>query len=98
MAVKFIKFKHGEEIVATLEEDTLANPKVELKNMVKFVVTHEGVGMLPAYPLCKEDKITVDTNLISFTSDVDQEVYNHYQAQFGGVILPSAADTFKIVQ
>lgn len=98
MAVKFIKFKHGEEIVATVDEEALATDKVVLKNSVKFMPTHEGIAMLPAYPLCKDDSVTIKTDLISFTSDVDQEVHNHYQAQFGGVILPSVADTFKIIQ
>ncbi len=87
---RFIKLNNGEEIVASV---TAKGDKLELKNPVKFMMTHEGLGMMPFFPLCKEGPVLLDMNLVMLTMELDEEIYNAYQSKFGGIVLPTASQT-----
>jgi hypothetical protein len=94
MTVKFIKLNNGEEIVATV---AAKGEKLELTNPVKFMMTHEGLGMMPFFPLCEDKPVLIDGDLVMLTADLDKDIYNAYAERFGLILRPTTAQTMKIV-
>jgi hypothetical protein len=99
MAAKFVKLVTGEELVVDIEEK---DGSLFLKNPSRLMATKEGMALVPFFPLCKNEgmgkAIKLDAKYIMLVLDLDDEVYNGYNQQFGsGIVLPTAEQTMKIV-
>lgn len=98
MSAKFIKLTSGEEMVADIVDEK--DGVVGIKNPTRFIATKEGLGVMPFFPLAKcEDKIIkLDAKYIMLVLDLEDDIYNAYNSQFGsGIVLPTAQQTMKIV-
>jgi len=92
MAVKLIKLTNGEELVGDL---TTKKDKLHIKNAAKFIISHEGIGMMPYLPLTTDKEIVIDASLLMLTADLDVEVLNGYNQKFGsGIVIPT--NTLKL--
>lgn len=86
-SVKIMKLIWGEEIVGTIKsskDDTYV-----LENVVKFVISGEGVGMVPWMPFAKPGSIHLPKSSVAVTAPLEEEIENAYNAQFGNIIVPS---------
>lgn len=92
--VKFIKLNNGEELVASVEAK---GDNLKITNPVKFMMTQEGLGMMPFFPLCKDDSFQLAADLVMLTADLDSEIYNAYQSRFGGIQIPTPGQMMKII-
>ena len=84
MAIRMVKIISGEEVIADIE---ISSGVYTLKNPVRVVMTREGMGLAPWSPLIKEQKIQIRYDHVMFTAELDDEVYNGYNAQFGSGIV-----------
>lgn len=92
-AVKVIKLTNGEELVA---ECSLKNGKYTLKQPARFMISGDGIAMMPWLPLSDDKTFELDEKLIMLTASVDNEIRNAYSQRFGsGLVLP-AAQTLKL--
>lgn len=86
MAVRLVKLTTGEEFAADVSEK---DGKLVCKSAMKFVFSHEGVGMMPFLPLSKEDKFEIDVSLVMLKVELEDEVLNAYNVRHGsGLVLP----------
>ena len=92
--IKLVKLISGEELIADISTE---EGLTKLKNPVRLMVTHEGVGMAPFCPLSDAKEVTVLNDHIIYTIDVDQEVRNGYNQQFGTGIVTATANTLGIL-
>jgi hypothetical protein len=92
MAIKFAKLMNDEDIVADIEnaEDV---SKLTFKNPARLVITHQGVGMMPMNPFMKAKSVEIPKSYIVYTTDVDEEISNAYNAKFGSGIVLAPAGT-----
>jgi hypothetical protein len=93
--IQVLKLVTGEELVA----EVTCNPDcMVLKNPVRFVVTHEGAGLAPLSPFAKSKEIKILNTHIVWNDEVEGEVANAYNAQFGsGIVLAGANPNLKLV-
>ncbi len=99
MNVKVVKLVTGDEIVCDYTDN---GETVNLKNPARFVVTQQGVGMMPFSPFSSSTEFTVKSDHVLCVGDVEEEIYNGWSSQFGsGIVLAGAgssvaAKTLKI--
>jgi len=94
MNVKLVKLVTGEELIAEVEHK---QPVFELKNPIRLILSEKGVGMAPFSPFLDGDpvKIEIKEEHVICTGNVDIEVVNAYNQQFGsGIVL--ATPTLKL--
>jgi hypothetical protein len=88
MNIKLIKLTNGEELVGDL---TVKKGKLQIKNPAKFIISHDGIGMMPFLPLTTDKEIEIDESLLMLTANLDPEVESGYRQKFGdGLVLPSS--------
>ncbi len=93
MAIKFAKLMNDEDIVADIEDSAADATKFTFKNPARLVITHQGVGMMPMNPFMKAKSVEIPKSYIVYTTDVDDEISNAYNAKFGGGIVFAPAGT-----
>lgn len=93
--VNLIKLITGEEVIAYKEESK--DGMIVLKNPVKLAFSPEGVAMIPFAPFSKSDKITISSANVIFETELEDEVYNQYNSQFGSGLVVSSPD-LKVVK
>ncbi len=83
--VKLIKLITGEETIATIKKNDLTT---ELTNPVRVIFSQTGASLAPFSLFSKGDTITIKNEHILFETDVEDEVLNGYNAQFGtGIVI-----------
>jgi hypothetical protein len=97
MNIKVYKLLSGEDIVGELIR---TDEKIFiLKNVAKFVVTHQGIGMMPFFPYSKTEELTLKYEHVVCSGEVEDEVYSAYSAQYGtGIVLGTSQDLDTITQ
>ena len=88
-----IGLSSGEQIVAKLEDHSLTNDYLILKNPGMLVAAAEkGLGMAPwlMYTTAVKDGVTVNKNHVVFMAEPCTEIVNEYNAKYGnGLIIPT---------
>lgn len=92
MAIKFAKLLSDEDIVADVEQAEDVS-KFTFKNPARLVITHQGVGMMPMNPFMKGKSVDIPKSYVVYTTDVDDEILNAYNAKFGSGIVFAPAGT-----
>lgn len=90
--IKFAKLMNDEDIVADIENAEDAT-KFTFKNPARLVITQQGIGMMPMNPFMKGKSVEIPKSYIVYTTDVDDEISNAYNAKFGGGIVFAPAGT-----
>ena len=91
--IQITRLISGEEIVADI---TQKEGKFVFKNPVRIMMTREGLGMGPISPFAKmeqtkENIIEIREEHVVWATEVDEELANAYNAQFGnGIVVASA--------
>lgn len=85
--VKIMKLTWGEEIVATIK--STKDDVYVLENAVRFIMSDNGVGMVPWMPFAKAGPIHLPKSSVALTAPLEEEIENAYNAQFSSLILPS---------
>jgi hypothetical protein len=91
--VKLVKLITGEEVIAEIVDAK----KLTLKNPVKFVMSGEGVGMIPLSPFSTAKEIEIKDEHVMFVLDVEDEIKNGYNAQFGSGIVTATSTNMGII-
>lgn len=94
MAVKLVKLNTGEELAADVSVSESDPKSVVLKNAVTAFVTPDGARLaflpFPKFVARSSDRqIELKDSNIMFICDLDEEVENQYNANFGsGLVVP----------
>ncbi len=86
--IQLIKLITGEDLVAEMEHspDTFT---VILTNPIKIGLAERGLAMMQFCPFLKSTKIKIHKDHILCHGDVEEEIANAYNVQFGtGLVLP----------
>lgn len=90
MNVKLIRMSSGEDVVATIINET--DDILELEDAIVAVPTGEGqIGFAPWSPLVsKTDKVLpVSKNFVVYIADVAEDICDQYNKMFGKIVAPS---------
>jgi hypothetical protein len=93
--IKIVKLVSGEELVAEIPHECLQNACeiLRLKNPVRFVMSNEGLGVVPYCPFAKTQEINIEKRNVLFTADLEDEIQNAYNSQFGtGIVMANTLD------
>lgn len=93
--IKINKLVTGEEIIA----DTTKNDDktYTFKNPVRVMITHEGVGMGYFCPFSSSKEITIKQEHVVWVAELEDEMKNAYNAQFGnGIVVASSASAIDL--
>jgi hypothetical protein len=82
--VKLFKLVSGEEVVATYE---VKKEGIVMTNPVMINLTAKGLAMMPLCPIMKGNQITIDPTKVVYSTELDDEIANGYNAKFGGVLV-----------
>ena len=85
--VKVFKLISGEEIVGAVESET--DVDIKLKNVVRFVMTPEGLGMQPVLALSPNMDHTFSSSHIITSGVPADEILDGYQNAFCDIIVPT---------
>lgn len=98
MSVYAFKLITGEDLIATLVDQTDATLVVKDPAMiiVQRTDTGFGVGLQPYTPYAKDNKVTFFKNALSATFDVDTQMENEYNRIFGNGLILATADQIKL--
>lgn len=100
---RLVKLSSGEEMIAEISNQTETH--ITIKNPVRLFEAQNGLGMMPSYPFCKDDKnltITLELCHVMFIIDILPDLANHYNTQYGnGLVLATGgmvnADQIKSI-
>lgn len=87
--VRVVKLVSGEDVVCDLVE---GDGSYALKNPARFVVTPQGVGMMPFSPFSKSTEFVVKEAHVICVGEVEEEIYNAWSSQFGSGIVLAGSD------
>lgn len=91
--VHLLKLTTGEDIVSEASNE---GNVWTLKNPARILLTQQGVGMIPFAPFAKGEKIVIREEHVVFHTEVEQEVANAYNAQYGnGIVIAGGGDIAK---
>lgn len=95
MKVLCVKLTTGEELASQVEEK---DGFYELKNPIRLLLTPQGISTMPFLPYCKDGiTVSIDKAHVMFTAELDLEVLNAYNQQYGsGIVLAAETPTFKL--
>lgn len=88
--VVLIKLISGEEIIATVVEDTVDTVSLKDTVTIAYHPTGEGkmsAGFAPHMPYA-DGPIILFKNAIAFRSSIKEDMLNEYKRIFGGIITP----------
>ena len=93
MAVKYVKLITGEDVIADVTE---TEQGLQLKNATKFIMTEQGLGLMPYAPFSKTNTFVVRNEHIICSSEVDDEIYNAYNSRYGsGLVVAHGSGMLK---
>jgi len=102
--VKVVKLVNGDEIVCDLitgqGDDAVHfnSSTVIAKNPARFVVTQQGVGMMPFSPFSSSTQFTLKSEHILCIGEVEEEIFNAWSSQFGSGIVLAGGDVRAAVK
>lgn len=88
MAIRLLKVITGEEVIADVEFE---KGIYTLKNPVRVIMSRDGsAGIVPWSFCAKGDVFTLRYDHVLFSTEVDDDIYNHYNAEYGsGLVMAS---------
>ncbi len=93
--VKILKLISGDILIGTVEED--GDRTLVVRNPGTIAMTQQGVGLGPFIPFLKSEVIEIKKDHILCQGELETEVLNAYNSQFGsGIVVPDAGSTLKI--
>lgn len=90
MNIKILKVVTGEELVADVKSDE--GDSYVLKNPTQIVHSHEGVGLMNYSIFAKSKEITIAKDHVVWVAEVEEQMYNAYNGQYGNGIVLAGAD------
>ena len=90
MNVKLIRMSSGEDVVATIVNET--DSVLEVENAIVAIPTGEGqIGFAPWSPLVsKSDKtLPVNKNFVVYIAEVAEDIVNQYNQMFSKIVTPA---------
>ena len=69
----------------------------KLKNPTKILATPEGVGMGPLHPFLKGREVVIKKTHVVYEGELELEVRNAYNSQFGSGIVTAPASALNLV-
>ena len=96
MTVKLIRMSSGEDVVATIVNET--DSVMELEDAIVAIPTGEGqIGFAPWSPLVsKTDKtLPVNKNFVVYIAEVAEDIVNQYNQMFSKIVTPSNKLVYK---
>lgn len=96
MNVKLIRMSSGEDVVATIVNET--DSVLEVENAIVAIPTGEGqIGFAPWSPLVsKSDKtLPVNKNFVVYIAEVAEDIVNQYNQMFSKIVTPPSKLVYK---
>ena len=94
MDIKILKFVSGEEIIAQTERNESV---YTLKNPIRFMMTADGVAMMPWCPFSKNESFEINDCHIMFTGEPELEFRNAYNEKYGSGIITASASDLRVI-
>lgn len=92
--VKLLKLITGEEVIASVSKD---EKMTHLKNPARIAIMNDGVRLLPFSLFSKGDSISLKNEHVMFETEVEDELLNGYNSQFGtGIVVPPGAGSIIV--
>ena len=96
MNVKLIRMSSGEDVVATIVNET--DSVLEVENAIVAIPTGEGqIGFAPWSPLVsKSDKtLPVNKKFVVYIAEVAEDIVNQYNQMFSKIVTPTSKVVYK---
>lgn len=96
MNVKLIRMSSGEDVVATIVNET--DSVFEVENAIVAIPTGEGqIGFAPWSPLIsKSDKtLPVNKKFVVYVAEVAEDIVNQYNQMFSKIVTPTSKLVYK---
>lgn len=96
MNVKLIRMSSGEDVVATIVNET--DSVLEVENAIVAIPTGEGqIGFAPWSPLVsKSDKtLPVNKKFVVYVAEVAEDIVNQYNQMFSKIVTPTSKLVYK---
>ena len=97
MAVKLLRLKSGEDVVADVKEENLEREYTKVK-LAAMLVPMGGQGqqmqmaLAPWLPFSDDKEFTIPSDWILITSEPAQDIVNNYNQMFGsGIVVPKVS-------
>ena len=97
MAVKLLRLKSGEDVVADVKEENLEREYTKVK-LPAMLVPMGGQGqqmqmaLAPWLPFSDDKEFTIPSDWILITSEPAQDIVNNYNQMFGsGIVVPKVS-------
>ena len=88
--IKLIRMHSGEDVVATITNET--DTTITVEDAIVAIPTGQGqLGFAPWIPILSktEKEVTIDKKFVIFIAEADESVVQQYGNMFGKVIAPS---------
>jgi|TARA_B100002003_G_C14118479_1_gene537951 hypothetical protein len=100
MAVKIVRLKSGEDVVADIDENadtiTMENPTV-IVPMSDPNSEQIKMGVAPWAPFIAKQKVEISRDWIVFIADADEALARNYKQQYGsGIVVPDVSTTSQL--
>jgi len=100
MAVKIVRLKSGEDVVADIDENadtiTMENPTV-IVPMSDPNSEQIKMGVAPWAPFIAKQKVEISRDWIVFIADADEALASNYRQQYGsGIVVPDVSTTAQL--
>jgi hypothetical protein len=94
MDIRLLKLVSGDDIISAVEEtaDTFI-----LHNPTRIVATREGIGLAPMNPFLASKQFEISKSHVVYTGELEDEVRNGYNTQFGSGIVMAPASALRLV-
>ena len=96
MTVKLIRMSSGEDVVATIVNET--DSVMELEDAIVAIPTGEGqIGFAPWSPLVSKTGKTlpVNKNFVVYVAEVAEDIVTQYNQMFSKIVTPSNKLVYK---
>lgn len=93
METKIIRMVSGEELIARVVSETIGSENISVKNPMVLVHTGQNqIAIVPWAPFVKgNQEIAINTHLVVYISDPEDEIRNEYSKHTGGILLAKPA-------
>ena len=96
MTVKLIRMSSGEDVVATIVNET--DSVMELEDAIVAIPTGEGqIGFAPWSPLVSktDNTLPVNKNFVVYVAEVAEDIVTQYNQMFSKIVTPSNKLVYK---
>jgi hypothetical protein len=96
MNVKLIRMSSGEDVVATIVNET--DSVLEVENAIVAIPTGEGqIGFAPWSPLVSKSEKTLPVNkkFVVYIAEVAEDIVNQYNQMFSKIVTPTSKLVYK---